>query len=356
MGKSTAVPGPGAYRPGFGGGGPMFSCTPRRKTEAREVKDDGPGPGAYVTNQNTALGPQHQFGSGERKPENESRFGGPGPGAYTPQAAKQGPQYAFGNSQRPDLQRASEYDPDPNSDVTLPSKLVGGPQWTIGSRPERPQRRAPGPGPADYSLRSTVGSGQSRSFGGKTGSNRQGDPEIPGPGTYGDYAPQTDRGCKFASGARDNASKQIGPGPGAYSPRVGSGGIQRSFGSAKRRALSTGTDAPGPGSYSIPSAMGAKGLTAAGKPEARRPETAPGPGSYDPSLKHVADKSPGWKLGRSKRAGLMGGRGGPGPGTYGAPSTLATSGPTMKGRHVDGGQRDVPGPGAHGEVYSTFGR
>jgi hypothetical protein len=121
------------------------------------------------------------------------------------------------------------------------------------------------------------------------------------------------------------------------------------MGKSQRGELSAGDSNPGPGSYMYKPNIGeGPKISMRPKTAAESKELVPGPGQYNPSKEPVQMKSPGTKMGRGSREGLVGGTSNefPGPGSY-AHGDRAAGGPRYSFGKKDAAQKsdDVPGPG-----------
>lgn len=200
---------------------------------------------------------------------------------------------------------------------------------------------------------------------------------VPGPGSYGEaVADNTSRYRRgpchsFGTAGREYHLKVKVPGPGTYPlpSTVGAGAHAYSISPRPHDKLGQEGNLPGPGSYGIRSSVG----TGPGCKLPKRPDDAkekvvrsddqrtsrgPGPGKYnlDQADGTVHEKGPQWSFGSSERPKTSGPGGPtPGPTAYVVASTLG-AGPhfTMQGRHPGPRLQPSPGPGSHGGHYSSF--
>jgi hypothetical protein len=368
---TTADIGPGAYDNADSLGRPLrhaqapFGSTSTRGAATSSVLDTAPGPGAYFKEviQPKSIRPSPQFASRqERIPLERSQVESqnlPGPGAYTgdlvttPRRAPRRPPSGGG-------MHAAE-----------------GINWvkvaTAPSIPTVTQSYGYEEGPSGALVL------QSGPYKGHTGVGR----DTVGPGEY----QPTERGVKIARQApnfgavagrsapvsKDAASR---PGPGAYdfaacgTSDAFRGGVmaQRqssAFASASKRSTMLNSNAPGPGTYRIPSTFAPLAEHLAAHPESfssfgrtvddsasrRDAGYLPGPGDYDPSKDITAKNSVKTKAlsaMASKTARFVGAEpknANPGPGSYGITEDTLVS---KLGRHINGRF------GAFGSTSSRF--
>jgi len=196
----------------------------------------------------------------------------------------------------------------------------------------------------------------------------------PGPGTYhlddGTDAvgamSRYQKGPIFSFGlsGRDPIGKQKIPGPGAYELAQEAGVTASKWTMTPRRerrgagAVAVGGPGePGPGDYDLEETFGKSAKYTAGqKFDMGKTRVLPGPGDYSQG-DVTASKTPSWRFGTSNRPNNGGAEmATPGPGAYMVSSTVgAAPGATLKGRHAAGRPSPMPGPGAHGGHYSSFG-
>lgn len=197
----------------------------------------------------------------------------------------------------------------------------------------------------------------------------------PGPGTYhlddGSEAVNAvsryQKGPIFSFGlsGRDPIGKQKIPGPGAYELAQEAGLSASKWTMTPRRechgrgaagALAAGAGEPGPGKYDLEETFGKSAKYTGQKFDMGKTRVLPGPGDYSQG-DVTATKTPSWRFGTSNRPNNGGAEmATPGPGAYMVACTVgAAPGATLKGRHAAGRPSPMPGPGAHGGHYSSFG-
>ncbi|CAK9002707.1 unnamed protein product [Durusdinium trenchii] len=191
----------------------------------------------------------------------------------------------------------------------------------------------------------------------------------PGPGAYHldpradamDAVSRYQKGPIFSFGlsGRDPVGKQKIPGPGAYELAKEAGLTASKWTMTPRRErqkVGDVGDLPGPGDYEIEAMVGKSPKYSAGqKIDIGKKQVLPGPGDYSQG-DITASKTPSWRFGTSNRpngAAEMT----PGPGAYMVSSTVGDAPcASLKGRHNGIGRPSpMPGPGAHGGHYSSFG-
>ncbi|CAE8611864.1 unnamed protein product [Polarella glacialis] len=192
--------------------------------------------------------------------------------------------------------------------------------------------------------------------------------DAPGPGTYGVQSPDVTsryrRGpvISFGTAGRDVLTKTKVPGPGAYSAGkdakdMGATGQSWTMSPRRNQSKSGTGETPGPGTHSLRTILGdGPKYTVSKRYDDPNKHLGPGPGEY-----HQAQQTselPSWGFGKSNRPDTVGAAhlATPGPGAYMVGSTVG-NGPrvTMKGRHPGPRPQQMPGPGAHGGHYSSFG-
>merc|ERR1712194_29079 len=214
---------------------------------------------------------------------------------------------------------------------------------------------------------------------------------VPGPSMYGDppyensarYS-KAPRAC-FTRGQREgleNKVQGLRPGVGSYSPlHINLSTLptapKTAFPKSSRDDIgpvfhSARCSTPGPGTYTLKTALTQQTTTLTSRPGERassRPMT-PGPGQYNTPRDNL-NAGPSWKIGSSLRpslarseSGSRSGFGSPGPGFYPVFSCFASSHPaisrapgySMLPRRVEKLRNaDQPGPGAYGGAITTFG-
>jgi len=232
------------------------------------------------------------------------------------------------------------------------SHIARSPRWTFSSSSSKDRRFQP-PGPGSYELESPdiasrYNKGPIFSFG-LSSRDAFGKRKIPGPGAY-------------------ELAKEAGSGASAWTitPRREhrNGGGNGGAGGAAGAGTGTGgagaeSDVPGPGDYEIEALLGSKPpLYSAGKRlDPGEAKVFPGPGDYS-QADMAGTKTPSWRFGTSGRPdnASSGQLATPGPGAYMVASTVGSApGATLKGRHAGARPAPLPGPGAHGGHYSSFG-
>mmetsp|Transcript_80872 Transcript_80872/g.228934 ORF Transcript_80872/g.228934 Transcript_80872/m.228934 type:complete len:242 (+) Transcript_80872:1-726(+) len=191
--------------------------------------------------------------------------------------------------------------------------------------------------------------------------------ESPGPGAYSLYpADRTSRYKQapqyaFSVSSRENGTKIKVPGPGAYgaSQGIGQRGVSYSLTPRRSARPPLARELPGPGAHELKSFIGeGPKFSASTRGQEFRKGSRPGPGDYDHVDNHVAEKHPSWGFGTSTRPDARSSQhqGTPGPGAY-MTNTKVGEGPkySMKARLQGPRLQQMPGPGAHGGHYTTFG-
>lgn len=248
--KYEEDPGPGSYsvslRQETG-----FSFTKAAKTAGRsQTPDLLPGPGAYYVALKVLHPETAPSLTPRRVPPSVSAAELPGPGAYSSQPRSVSPAYSIGRS----------------SKAQLPRSLT--------------------PSPADYSphllLRTTPGciiGASKRDIG-----NRAGD--LPGPGAYSPV--QQARSPKFSMKMRLGTVSALSAtpvsasqGPGAYNPASFSKAYTAVIGSEPKLATAKETQRPPPGSYHINRDLGSQGFSFCKSTRNKvKQSDCPGPGAY----------------------------------------------------------------------------
>ena len=170
----NSAPGPGAYDPNLGPGGPQYAMKGRHPAS---VDGDMPGPGQYNPPQFPEEPPNWTFGKDKRDLRLESR-GVPGPGNYDPKLAQTAPLGSFGNESRSKTTRIDVPGPGAYEARSGLDKVA----YSLSSRhyvPDKEER----PGPGAYDPEAVPGNAGFR-LGTAARTGDQGGPEMPGPGAY----------------------------------------------------------------------------------------------------------------------------------------------------------------------------
>ena len=187
--------------------------------------------------------------------------GVPGSGSYDPKnvtSKKNGPQFSVGRSRRDgeisifkNTPGAGTYGGYDAAAIAVRAKSA---TWRIGSekRPEKQHYVPPTPGPGSYQLTQT-----------DMGKN----------------------GPKYSANKRPSQWLKQSPGPGAYEPILGTvknRAAQYSLGSQKRTMLKELNSFPGPGQHESKSQLSGSKYGFGTSTRAKlRPDSTPGPGSYE---------------------------------------------------------------------------
>lgn len=286
--KDLSGPGPGSYEPkALPAGQEMMLKTSLRSKLTDGVSLLGPGPAAYST-RSPIDSPQFGFGTGPKMSHSSSstdfpgpgqysvsgspakggvtiaakwkdgklRDDSPGPGAYSPKMVEASKTTGFGTGMRSNHWKA-EVSPGPGEYDPSHPLMKAGRKATLNTSPRRPlECPSIGPGPAAYSLPSTLDSSPKISL-----TARRADPNsltsnklAPGPGTYAPVFESVHSHRAFAGlGTSQRTSIELvsyGPGP-AYDTRRAADppfwGIHK-----EGLRLNRPLEEPGPTTYSIP--------------------------------------------------------------------------------------------------------
>eukprot|EP00198_Chlamydomonas_reinhardtii_P010053 XP_001699390.1 predicted protein [Chlamydomonas reinhardtii] len=398
-----ASPGPGTYRPEGAASptGPAYTMATRPLD--REAPDS-PGPGAYEP-QDPTLAPGPAFTMGTRPVERDPRQDLPAPGDYQPEGAPgspSGPAYTMRG--RPLEERA----PDSPGEYSRPAS-PSGPAYSMRGKPVEPAPDLPFVGPGAYDPERPLPDAPAYTLRGRPrdperppspgpGEHEEckvydivDDPDIPGPGFYGnpDPDPMGRSGPAYTMrpryqqrppadlpGPGDYEDK---PGPGAYAPPVRPDGPAYTIAPRVADPAPDPTPAPGeygspgggpsgpawslgqrltdpdpdtaglgPGEYYSPGSPSGPAYTMGAKFKSRRRKkrTGPDPGQY---FKMPPPSGPAWTLG-PRSAGPSPDRPDVGPGDYDDNRDLH-SGPawTLRPRHASPTPDPVPGPGNYND-------
>ena len=197
--EAEDLPGPGNYvQPSKLGEGPHYSMYDRRD----EKYNDNPGPGSYEALQNKIKGLTMGGKLRDRDPEEL-----PGPGNYEISSRiVEGPQYSMGDRQD---QKISDT-PGPGTYEAKGLKAKG---VSMGAKlKEREKEELPGPG--NYEQRSKLGEGPHYSMYDKRETKYN---DNPGPGAY-EASEEKRRPVTMGTKLRDKAPEEL-PGPGNYEQR-----------------------------------------------------------------------------------------------------------------------------------------
>jgi hypothetical protein len=268
------------------------------KPEPSLAKDKVPGPGAYDVNsmdhfENT--GKTTKIGTSTRPEDKFDQF--PGPGHYI-------------NPKDPQQAQGVLWAPNP--------------KWGFGSSKREGMANtytAAYPGPGQYDNKSSIGTA-GVTIGGKKGegADKTTPMTTPGPGTYAlvsdrvycDAAPS----FRIGNAKRSDLSRtQPGPAPGDHHVELKPHSVGTRFGTGQRSALIVNT-APGPGTYDQTVRSSAPKYWIGAKTGGKRQQASqPGPGAYNPFSTSLYEKLNGPIIGTSER-GDAPGRAVPGPGQY----------------------------------------
>lgn len=224
---SKTLPGPGTYdlKGTFAEIDKGISLAPRRPDSALISSGKAPGPGAYTPNLITKKSsPAFRMGSASR--DTKERVGSPGPGNYDPISVQKNKNVIIGTSKRASLP-VNGYTPGPGS-YDCPLRVGEGPKYVMNPR--------------------------------RDDSNLLSPKYIPGPGAYNpsvDLIKGNNSGAKIGTSNRTELyDSKANPGPGQYDVRGRITGPKWGFGSDQRGKDYKST-VPGPGSYDLPSNVGA---------------------------------------------------------------------------------------------------
>lgn len=228
-----------------------------------------PGPGAYnPTMQSARI--SFKVGSGNRSDFTKGNVV-PGPGTYTLQARPSSAKAVFGKGSRPTL---SDAPPTPGPGTYQGPQGTDGPQYSM--RPRTAERGRPTtPGPGHYDSK--------------------------------DFATVLTRSPSYAvgQGKRTEDRSPAVPGPGHYVIPGSLGGPLHGFGSTKRENT-LNASLPSPGDYDLPSTLDRKGYSMSGRRLIEAVPPVPGPGAYQPANQHKAPAFSVGKGSRSNFTGAQG--------------------------------------------------
>ena len=289
----------------------------------------------------------------------------PGPGHYAPHRGKGGPTWRIGSALRDSKNRNTN--PGPGQ-YNIPQKIFNGPKYSIATKAGGfdPTKTSFAPGPGQYNA-SSINRPNSAKYTMRAKPYPKSKDVTPGPGNYNlrnskqlevpsyKFGHEEKKGLEYAN------SRYV-PGPGNYEYNADvlhEKHPKFSFGKEKRGESAT-YKTPGPGQYEYKKYIGKEGprITMSAKlgPNIGQGDTryVPGPGQYDETnTNKYRNKTPAYKIGTAKRAGLYNSLDNPGPGQYGPdnctnvvrPKTPAWKLGTGKRQDLHQGDKSTPGVG-----------
>ncbi|GIM06654.1 hypothetical protein Vretimale_10916 [Volvox reticuliferus] len=330
--------GPGAYDPEKTlSSAPAFTLQGRPREQERPPS---PGPGEYDAYGSDAhRGPAWTMVG---RSGDQGGADGPAPGSYDLPATPRGPAYTMrSRAPEPSQERSG---PGPG-EYSAPSSPTG-PAYSFQSRPT-PQEAPESPGPGDYQQLNAGRSGPAFTIKGRHDNGPPADPDIPGPGMYGNPDPEAlgHSGPAYTLRSRLASRTEEGPGPGEYdSPGSPAGPAYTIAG----RPASPGAPAsPGPGAYSPTRRPDGPAFSIAPKVNAAETDPTPAPGDYGTADR--APLGPAWSL--SQRLPTEPPNDGPGPGEYYCPPSAGgpafTMGSKLENRRRKKRSQLAPEPGQY---------